>query len=672
MRRAGSCGECLGWGLLPAVGVCADCAQARERADGDGPWSRGVCRRCGWPHVVARDGTCRACLLATRLGLDDEWVWAELRRTRLPSGRPRQLALLLAGLRLPDARPLKAKDGPRVRREVPAWLRARHPEPVRDAPALCPPEMPGQLGLFPTPRRLFAATDGARIHDRDIPDAPRAFAALQEIARERGVGAYWLIRTRPVMRLALAAREPDDHRVRPETLRDLPVLRPTITEALRRADLLAPPSARRIVPQSQLTHGSCAHCLAWANDRRRLCEACTSWQSFLGNPAPVACTRCRRSLPTADSKCRFCRIVEAETEIDTAQVALDGGDQLWFAGRLAPALAVTASGLSSPRRGRFDLKRRLARAADASRPPSPHLLDPAQLELFPTPTRDWTPLATTPETALTPQAAALVDDFTAYIRSRGWSTESLNGSVRTLRLITGHLGAQAPVHERDVRALASAHPNLHGHRLIQFLRSRDLLVPLPEITPTLIARARRTATALPAGFAPAAHRWIDVLQGQGSKENWKRSPKTIDNYLDAAAPVLTAWHKAGVESPREVTQEDIEAVLEPLAGHHAQRVHTALRSYFRALRRERLVFRDPARTVSLASARPLPATLASDRLTGILNRLPDTRSRLIVADEARHSADPVHLMRLFGLSNITATRYVLVAHPNRGPAPIQA
>ncbi|MCL3999153.1 hypothetical protein M4438_37670, partial [Streptomyces lavenduligriseus] len=332
---------------------------------------------------------------------------------------------------------------------MPAWLRARFPEPRRDDPALCPPELPGQLGLFPTPRRRFAASDGARIHDRDIPDAPLAFAALEEMARERGVGTYWLFRTRPLLRLALAAREPGEHQVRPEAVRDLPAMRPTITEALHRAGLLAPPATRRIVSSDRLTHGSCAHCYAWANDRRRLCEACANWQYALGNPESSACTRCRRIVPTSGGRCRFCRIVEAETEIDTAGAGLDGGDQLWFAGRLAPALAVLTPGVPPSRHGRFNLKRRQARSA-AGRPLSPHLVNPAQLELFPAPARDWTRLAARAEPALTAEAVNLLDDFTTYIRSRGWSTYSFSGSVRTLRLITGHLGAAAPVHEADV------------------------------------------------------------------------------------------------------------------------------------------------------------------------------------------------------------------------------
>ncbi|MFE9635314.1 hypothetical protein [Streptomyces sp. NPDC006463] len=36
-----------------------------------------------------------------------------------------------------------------------------------------------------------------------------------------------------------------------------------------------------------------------------------------------------------------------------------------------------------------------------------------------------------------------------------------------------------------------------------------------------------------------------------------------------------------------------------------------------------------------------------------------------IVDEARHSADPVRLMKLFGLSNLSATRYVLSAHPDK-------
>ncbi|KQV20972.1 MULTISPECIES: hypothetical protein [unclassified Kitasatospora] len=36
-----------------------------------------------------------------------------------------------------------------------------------------------------------------------------------------------------------------------------------------------------------------------------------------------------------------------------------------------------------------------------------------------------------------------------------------------------------------------------------------------------------------------------------------------------------------------------------------------------------------------------------------------------ILDEARETADPVHLMRLFGISDTTAMKYIHSAHPHR-------
>jgi hypothetical protein len=36
-----------------------------------------------------------------------------------------------------------------------------------------------------------------------------------------------------------------------------------------------------------------------------------------------------------------------------------------------------------------------------------------------------------------------------------------------------------------------------------------------------------------------------------------------------------------------------------------------------------------------------------------------------ILDEARHTADPVRLVRLFGISGATAVKYVFTAHPER-------
>lgn len=746
---------------------------------------------------VTRAGVCAPCVLAVRLGEDDLWAWGELHDEALAPGRPRQLVLDIAGVALPEARPLRmpqANSG--RRRAVPSWLRARYPEPVQDDPRICGPQVLGQLGLFPTPARQFARTHAARIRDRNIPGFEAVSEQLQQMADERRVRAraMWIWRLEGFARLALAARDPDRCQVAAEALKDLLYNGPILGQALERAGLLAPPPQRRLVPPRGTSptrkggqrdpelRGQCAHCLAWANDRRVLCAPCTAWchQMRKCGGSEGECSRCHRTLMLGAGMCRMCRIVIAETDVDTAQIAMTNGDQLWFAGPHAAALAVgrLLPSNAAPE-GRFALKRRRARARTKSELQlSEHLADPWQQELFPSPLRDWTRLDTSTPPALTAAADTLVTDFTAYMRSRGWNTDFFNGSIRTLRIVTGHLGVDAPIQESDIRALASMKAALQGARVINYLRLRGLLAAQPPTDPC-IARARHHATAItrPA-FSTAVHTFIDVLLGQGSTPSRARSPKTVENYVGAILETLEAWIADGITDLREITRQHIEDVLDPLRGDKARRLHTALRSFFRALKRERLVFRDPARSLSLTSSRSVPTALPSDRIAGLLDRLEDPRDRLMVAwvaiyallpgqlthlrrtdldrsngqlrlrrtrrmdhviyldgftlrlvtaweaqrhrrwpdssnphffvtrntavddsgppisagvvqtlfqrvglpagrlrvdrivDEARHSADPVRLMELFGLSHLSATNYVLSAHPDKKNSPI--
>lgn len=778
--------------------MCPRCAWAWIRVpSGRDGWSEASCRRCAWTVPVTRAGVCAPCLLTVRLGEDDPWAWGELHDEALAPGRPRQLALVITGVALPEARPLRmpgAKSG--RRKAIPPWLRARHPEPVQDDSRICPTQVPGQLGLFPTPARQFARTHAARIGDRGIPGFEAVSKQLHKMADERRVRArtVWIWRLEGFARLALAARDPDRHQVAAEALKDLLYNGPILGRALDRAGFLALPPPRRMVPprgtgptrqggqRDPELRGQCTHCLAWANDRRVLCAPCTDWchQMRKRGGSEAECGRCHRTLMLSAGMCRRCRIVVAETEVDTAQIAMRNGDQLWFAGPHAAGLAVgrLLPGTAALQ-GRFALKRRRARGrAKSERQLSEHLLDPDQPELFPSPPRDWSRLDTSTPPALTAAADSLVTDFTAYMRGRGWNTDFFNGSIRTLRIVTGHLGAEASIQESDIRSLASMRADLQGARVINYLRLRGLLAPQPPTDPC-IARARHHATAIsrPA-FSTAVHTFIDVLLGQGSSPSRARRPKTVENYVDAILSTLEAWIANELADPREITKKHIEDALEPLRSDQARRLHTALRSFFRALKRERIIFRDPARSISLTSSRSVPTALSSDRIAGLLDRFDDPRDQLMIAlvaiyallpgqlahlqrtdldrskgqlrlrrpgrmdhviyldsftlrlatawelqrhrrwtdssnphffvtrntavddsgppisagvvqqlfqrvglpagrlrvdrivDEARHSADPVRLMQLFGLSNLSATRYVLSAHPEKKIDPI--
>ncbi|QEV00876.1 site-specific integrase [Streptomyces viridifaciens] len=565
-----------------------------------------------------------------------------MRGEYLPSGRPRQLTLHLDGLRLPNIQPLR-----KASRAGTASTKARRlppefpPEEDQSAEYICTPQVDGQLGLFATPPRFFTMEHAARLRARDIPDLQLVVETLAEISAERGTDAAWRRTTRGLALLALAAREPGERLVHPESLADLPQMRPTIESALDRAGLLAE-RKHRIVPRSLLFSGSCAHCMAWANDRWKICLPCAAWQQ--AHPRPRPCSRCRRVLPLSGELCRFCTLVLAETEVDIHGAALEGGDQLWFGGRFAPSRRATyGPGQSCPRRGRFDTRRRAAKAADrAAQPPSQHLAAPGQQALFKAPARDWTRIDEADLPAVTPEAADLIADFNHYIKDRGWTPEQTKSSQRVLRILLAYLGADAPIREADVRSLSSLSSNHQGARVIDYLRRQGLLAE-EDAVDAHIARARRIADGLPKPFIHGVNVWIDVLLGQSTKPSIPILPATASRYVKDVSPVLEGWAAAGITSFREITKEHVEEAVK--AGDKRAR-HVGLRSLFRALRRERLIFRDPARAVSLHVSPRMPTPLPPDRLNGLLDKVSSPRDRLILALVAIHALTFADLRRL--------------------------
>ena len=95
--------------------------------------------------------------------------------------------------------------------------------------------------------------------------------------------------------------------------------------------------------------------------------------------------------------------------------------------------------------------------------------------------------------------------------------------------------------------------------------------------------------------------------------------KTIRNYLAYLQPVLTEW--AGrYASLREVTRQDILDAVDARHGPVIQHRIVALRGLFRALRQERVIFRDPTRGISVPAPARLPQPLTADRVAGLLDR----------------------------------------------------
>jgi hypothetical protein len=278
---------------------------------------------------------------------------------------------------------------------------------------------------------------------------------------------------------------------------------------------------------------------------------------------------------------------------------------------------------------------------------SAHLADPAQGTLFDA-QRDWSCVAVggldlLP--ALTPAASRLLDALTQHARDRGWTKASRNTAERTLRILVAWVGADAPVREADIRALAGRRATTI-RRVLQFLTQHNMVIPDSARQGEAAQRAvEQRIAGLPDHLAGEVRRWVQVLRGQGRRPHPQFPFTTIRSYLNCLLPVLNIW--AGqVTSLREITSQDIQAVLDAQPPVTARNLLSALHSLFRALKQEKLIFRDPARGISLPALRRLPAPIPTDRLRGLIDRAETPMARLVVALIAIHGLGKQETARL--------------------------
>jgi hypothetical protein len=628
------CRVCAGWGPVTRDGRCPRCRTWDKLGAGR---VTAVCRRCGHLTRVDFGRVCRPCLVEIRHG-DDEWVLAGHARRELPR-RDLQLALVLPDVDLGHLEPLNKRRGAKLRLLPRTW-RLQHPlEPLPDDPAVCPPQLPGQLTLLRVPRQWTAAHAG-RIRGRVVRDGELVETTARRVQKELGHTSAWRRALMPLARLALAGRDADEDQIREEDLDGLAGQRGPVLLVLREAGLLRdrcdprPPAPRkqsigprrkrrpnvsgyRPMPPPPRPVCSCSQCLAWTGTGRVICDPCRSFATRT-ECAPGVCGRCGRMLPVVVGRCRLCTVAVAAGS-PTAIVQ----DQLWLlnvALRPSPTAATTEPvGLSE------------------------HLVGRGQQALFAAPPRSWATLLDRSLPALTPAARNLIEVFDRRARDEHWSKGTRLANTRVLRIALAHLGADAPITEADLRALARLRSSFAGLRVAQFLDARGLLIPAADRDIGMDeAAVARLAAGAPASFRADVDVWIRVLRGQGRRPSRALSWTTVRRYLGYVLPVLAGW-SATFTSLRQVSAEDVVATIEARPGAPGRSVHSGLRSMFRALKRERVIFHDPARTVRLGGRTGVPRPVPTDRIAGLLDTVPTAFGRLCVALVAIHAVRPMML-----------------------------
>ncbi|MCE7004905.1 hypothetical protein LWC34_19040 [Kibdelosporangium philippinense] len=144
---------------------------------------------------------------------------------------------------------------------------------------------------------------------------------------------------------------------------------------------------------------------------------------------------------------------------------------------------------------------------------------------------------------------------------------------------------------------------------------------------------------LPAGFAGETERWIRALH-HGGPRHTARTRSTTAHYLNAVRPLLTTWAER-YDHLREVTRDDVLAVLEPFHGDRRRTVLIALRSLFAAAKKNGAVFRNPTSRIRVGQrAGRVLQPLAPDHVQRTITAAARPADPLILALASIHAARP--------------------------------
>jgi hypothetical protein len=246
----------------------------------------------------------------------------------------------------------------------------------------------------------------------------------------------------------------------------------------------------------------------------------------------------------------------------------------------------------------------------------------------------------------------------------GWSSLSLRRVLAGLQLVVDGRPDGQPIQLSELRVVLGVTRGVRLARVAQALDDVGLLVE--DIVPTMRSWIEDRCETLPVGFRTEVRAWLLVLL-DGDARARPRSTSTIYVYFGRARPHLLAW-SATRGQLREVTEDDVRAVLDQLSGHRLAGTFVALQSLFRFAKRRRLIFADPTRRLHIGHAAPIRALLpmTDTQIAAVAHTAVTPAQRLVVALVAVHAARAAAIRELTLDDVDLAGRHITLAgHPQR-------
>ncbi|CDO20740.1 hypothetical protein [Mycolicibacterium mageritense] len=201
----------------------------------------------------------------------------------------------------------------------------------------------------------------------------------------------------------------------------------------------------------------------------------------------------------------------------------------------------------------------------------------------------------------TPTGKLLLAQMTMYGRARGWSPGVLTVARTSLRIVLAGSDVLGPppwtsnAIKELLDTTASHRANNAVQRVIDFLTDEGLATSSTEATFQLWLDTQ-FADLCPQ-IRSELHIWTERLLGRGDRPQKPLQYQTIRSYVWILTTPLANWSQT-YDSLREVTPEGIDEQVATFSGAKRGLAASAMRSLFKTLKTQRIIFANPTRHLS--------------------------------------------------------------------------
>ena len=386
---------------------------------------------------------------------------------------------------------------------------------------------------------------------------------------------------------------------------------------------------------------SCADCLAWGVLNGRRCSSCSVWRHK--HPGQAGCAGCVRILAVKDGYCRLCwQQARYQSRLAGglprgAVSVLQDSDRLHWHQLFFDRMQL--------RRPHGPVHQHSRRGAPVKPPPEP-AGRPAfrwiQGRLFEG-CRDFTRFdENTGADLANPWLAWAL--YLAWCRgeARGWRRARRFAVRRALIILLSRHEPGDTVRYSEVIQVQQAF-DVSAGGTAEVLQEMGLLDD--DRRPSFEDWLERKLEGLAAGIRADVEAWLRIMRDGGPRSR-PRDIASAWNHMLYLRPVLLAW-SGRYGHLREVTRDDVAAVLAGLRGSRRANVLVALRSLFGFCKKRKTIFRSPVQGIRVGQhPYGIIQPLSQDEVDQAAKAAATPAARLVLVLAAMHAARPKAIREL--------------------------